>query len=55
MPFIIICGFPCSGKSLRATQLKTYLEEKNSVVHIISEDEFETNKNECYSGKCMSV
>lgn len=38
MPLIVISGFPASGKTKRALELKTYFEEKGKKVHHISEN-----------------
>lgn len=38
MPLIIMTGFPSSGKTYRALELKKYFEEqRNKTVHIVSE------------------
>nr|CAH7713296.1 unnamed protein product [Callosobruchus chinensis] len=39
MPFILISGIPCSGKTTRATELKQYFEEQGKEVHVVSEYE----------------
>lgn len=50
MPLVIICGYPCSGKSTRALQLKNYLNEsKNASVTVISENDSKYDKNEIYA------
>lgn len=46
MPLIVLTGTPSSGKSKRAQELKTYLEnEKQKTVHVISESD---NIKKCY-------
>lgn len=50
MPFILLTGFPASGKSTRAQQLKDYFTnvlEKNVI--LLSENEVVKNK-QVYSG-----
>ncbi|KAJ8311503.1 hypothetical protein KUTeg_010858 [Tegillarca granosa] len=50
MPFILMCGFPSSGKTKRTEELKVYFESKLSkTVHIISDDSLKINKNEVYA------
>nr|CAI5832535.1 unnamed protein product [Callosobruchus analis] len=39
MPFILITGVPCSGKTTRTTELKEYFEEQGKEVHVVSEYE----------------
>ncbi|XP_030022385.2 protein KTI12 homolog [Manduca sexta] len=40
MPFILICGTPVSGKTIRAIELKEFFENKhNKKVEIVNEDE----------------
>ena len=52
MPLIIICGLPSSGKTTRTNELKEYFEKNLSkVVHVVSDNNFNINKNACYSGK----
>ncbi|XP_071453488.1 protein KTI12 homolog isoform X2 [Hetaerina americana] len=50
MPLVILTGFPCSGKTSRATELKSFFESEMKVVHVISEDDaFEgIEKNSVY-------
>ena len=52
MPLIIMCGFPCSGKSKRANELKSYFEKsKGKTVHMSSDDSISFERNTTYSGK----
>ncbi|CAG9818488.1 unnamed protein product [Phaedon cochleariae] len=37
MPFIVITGIPCSGKTTRSLELKAFFEEQGKEVHVISE------------------
>ncbi|CAH1968214.1 unnamed protein product [Acanthoscelides obtectus] len=39
MPFILISGIPCSGKTTRAVELKQFFEEQGKEVHVVSEYE----------------
>ena len=41
MPLILLCGFPCSGKSGRATQLKSFFEHNGKKVFLISDSEID--------------
>jgi len=51
MPFIILCGFPCSGKTSRSLKLKEYFEnEKNLRTITISEHDRGLQRNLLYSG-----
>jgi len=51
MPFIILCGFPCSGKTSRSLELKEYFEKtKRLRTVIISEHDRELQRNFLYSG-----
>ena len=51
MPLILICGFPSSGKTTRAIELKQFLEAKHKcdVIHINEENLF-LNKIDAYKG-----
>ncbi len=52
MPCVLLCGFPCSGKTTRANQLKTFLiETSGKVVHVINDDDLKIDKNQVYSGE----
>ena len=44
-----MCGLPCSGKTTRANQLKSYFEENGKTVFMISDDLIEVERNETYS------
>lgn len=47
MPLLILCGFPCSGKTTRALQLKSCFEENGRKVFLVSDDDMD--KNESYA------
>nr|CAG4644971.1 EOG090X0A11 [Leptodora kindtii] len=49
MPLIILTGFPASGKSTRALQLKAYFESQDKTVNLISENELAKNMKDVYS------
>uniref|UniRef100_A0A8C5PB35 Protein KTI12 homolog n=1 Tax=Leptobrachium leishanense TaxID=445787 RepID=A0A8C5PB35_9ANUR len=49
MPLVIMCGFPCSGKSRRAKELQEYLEKSGRKVHIIGDHVLELDKNAVYA------
>lgn len=47
-----MCGYPCSGKSKRAEELKQYFtQDSDKKVHIICDDILGTEKNLIYTGK----
>ena len=49
MPLVVLTGYPCSGKSEVARQLKEHLVESwNCTVHVISDDFDKFPRNECY-------
>ena len=51
MPLIVFCGIPSCGKTTRANEIKTYLEEKHKAkVLIVNEEALSLKKNECYKG-----
>lgn len=53
MPLIVMCGYPCSGKSRRAEELKVYFEESTErrKVHIVGDGSLGVEKNTVYAGK----
>lgn len=51
MPLVIMCGYPCSGKSKRAEELKTFLENsKRKTVHMTGDDSIDLERNVVYAG-----
>lgn len=51
MPLILITGFPCSGKTTRANEIKEYFEKNhNSNVVLINEEVLSIKKDEAYKG-----
>ena len=52
MPLILICGYPSSGKTTRAYQIKKFIEENHKKeVLIINEEFLKLDKKEAYKGK----
>lgn len=50
MPLILITGYPCSGKTTRALELKSYFEEYQKDVVLINEENLSINKIDAYKG-----
>ena len=56
MPLVLMCGFPASGKTKRASELKHYLEKSSGrVVHVIGDESLGVNKNTVYEGTTSSL
>jgi tRNA uridine 5-carbamoylmethylation protein Kti12 len=52
MPFVMICGLPCSGKTYFVNAFKDYLQANYEFpVIIINDSMFCDDKNKAYSGK----
>ncbi|XP_030587685.1 protein KTI12 homolog isoform X1 [Archocentrus centrarchus] len=50
MPLIVVCGYPCSGKSRRAEELKVYFEESTEKkVHVVGDGSLGAEKNIVYA------
>ncbi|XP_008336125.1 protein KTI12 homolog, partial [Cynoglossus semilaevis] len=50
MPLIVMCGFPSSGKTRRAEELKVYFEQTSKLkVHIVGETSLAVDKNSVYA------
>ncbi|XP_053741759.1 protein KTI12 homolog isoform X1 [Synchiropus splendidus] len=50
MPLILMCGYPCSGKSRRAKELKEYFElNTDRKVHIVGDESLGVDKNAVYA------
>ncbi|XP_077328547.1 protein KTI12 homolog isoform X1 [Lithobates pipiens] len=50
MPLVVLCGFPCSGKSQRALELKKHLEQTGGrKVYIIGDHTLAEDKNSVYA------
>ena len=51
MPLVIMCGYPCSGKSKRAEELKSYLKNsKGKTVHMAGDGSIDFERNVVYAG-----
>lgn len=51
MPLVLMCGYPCSGKSKRAEELKSYLENsKGKTVHMAGDESIGLERNVVYAG-----
>ena len=56
MPLVLMCGFPASGKTKRASELKHYLEKSSGkVVHVIGDQSLGVNKNTVYEGTTCAL
>lgn len=52
MPLIVICGYPCSGKTRRAEELKVYFEQNcDKKVYIVGDGAVDVDRNTVYAGK----
>lgn len=50
MPLIIMCGYPCSGKTQRTNQLKLYLEQNTErKIHVVGDDSLALDRNAVYA------
>ncbi|XP_029951863.1 protein KTI12 homolog [Salarias fasciatus] len=50
MPLIVMCGYPCSGKTQRAEELKGYFENSGQrKVHIVGDGGLDVDRNTVYS------
>uniref|UniRef100_A0A8C6TF99 Protein KTI12 homolog n=1 Tax=Neogobius melanostomus TaxID=47308 RepID=A0A8C6TF99_9GOBI len=50
MPLIIMCGYPCSGKTQRTNQLKLYLEQNSKrKIHVVGDDTLDLDRNAVYA------
>ncbi|XP_067356579.1 protein KTI12 homolog [Channa argus] len=49
MPLIVMCGYPCSGKTRRADELKVYFEENTGrKVHVVGDGSVGVERNSVY-------
>ena len=52
MPLVVMCGFPCSGKTKRANELKSYLQNsRGRSVQLSSDESLNFERNTAYAGK----
>ncbi|XP_061679720.1 protein KTI12 homolog isoform X2 [Syngnathoides biaculeatus] len=50
MPLIVMCGYPCSGKTRRAEELKVYFEQNTDrKVHLVGDSSLAAEKNVVYA------
>ncbi|ELU04578.1 hypothetical protein CAPTEDRAFT_178515 [Capitella teleta] len=50
MPFVLMCGFPSSGKSTRCRELKRIIEDREKVnVHVFGDADLSIGKNETFA------
>ncbi|XP_061898524.1 protein KTI12 homolog [Entelurus aequoreus] len=50
MPLIIMCGFPCSGKTRRTEELKAYFEQHtDKKIHVVGDSALAVEKNAVYA------
>uniref|UniRef100_A0A3B4C385 Protein KTI12 homolog n=1 Tax=Pygocentrus nattereri TaxID=42514 RepID=A0A3B4C385_PYGNA len=50
MPLILMCGYPCSGKSRRAHELRDHFTENTDrKVHTVGDEELEVDRNSVYA------
>ncbi|XP_077424592.1 protein KTI12 homolog isoform X2 [Vanacampus margaritifer] len=50
MPLIVMCGYPCSGKTRRAEELKVYFEQNTDrKVHVVGDSPLAAEKNAAYA------
>jgi hypothetical protein len=50
MPLVLMCGFPGSGKSIRALELFEHLKGLGKEVQIVNEESLNINRAEGYKG-----
>lgn len=51
MPLVVMCGYPCSGKSRRAKELKNHFEvSRGKTVHLAGDESLNLERNAVYSG-----
>lgn len=52
MPLIVMCGYPSSGKTRRAHELKEYFTQNTErKVHIVGDEDQGFDKNSVYAGE----
>uniref|UniRef100_A0A8D2ZFE9 Protein KTI12 homolog n=1 Tax=Scophthalmus maximus TaxID=52904 RepID=A0A8D2ZFE9_SCOMX len=50
MPLVVMCGFPCSGKTRRAEELRVYFEQNSKLkVHVVEDGALGVEKNTVYA------
>lgn len=52
MPLIVMCGYPCSGKTRRAHELREYFTQNTErQVHIVGDEVQGIDKSSVYAGE----
>lgn len=52
MPLVLMCGYPCSGKTRRAQELKDYFTENTDrQVFIVGDEGLGVDRNSVYAGE----
>lgn len=50
MPFVLLCGFPCSGKTTRALEIEEYFSKNHDVkTKIVSDEGEDFHKNDIFA------
>ncbi|XP_054633278.1 protein KTI12 homolog [Dunckerocampus dactyliophorus] len=50
MPLIIMCGYPCSGKTRRTEELKAYFQQNTDrKIHVVADSVLAVDKNAVYA------
>ncbi|XP_075438996.1 protein KTI12 homolog isoform X1 [Ascaphus truei] len=49
MPLVVMCGFPCSGKSRRAAELQDHLIRSGRKVSIVGDEALGADRNSVYA------
>ena len=63
MPLVLLCGYPSSGKTTLALQLKAFLDEKSSQqqqvnfknVQVVNEEFLKLSSNDYYMSMCLQA
>lgn len=50
MPLVVLCGYPCSGKSRIAERIAKAIRQDGGNVVTISEESVHLGRNACYKG-----
>ena len=48
MPLVMLCGYPCSGKTTLAEEIRTHLEGVGKTVVVISDHSLGVDRNSTY-------
>lgn len=55
MPLVLFCGYPASGKTKRATELKEAIVKEKPSVDVILIDDSSSNQDELYSDRKLEI